>query len=250
MQIGSWQIWPFTLRVSLGVALALLWLWISTSRRHNVDRWQMVRVTWLVALGALLMGRFGYVLEQRAYFSNRPGDIIALREVGGLHGAGAWIGGLLALGIDQQLTKPRRRMLPLLMPAALLIAAGAWWGCVDAGCAWGQVAFNAPGWAQWLVVEAPDLYHTIKPRYAVQHIAALSALVMSGLAILRPQSGLLFGAGYMLSAAGLTVLRADPVPTISGYRLDSLTHLILALIFVGLHIWYKRTTEQKREDLL
>jgi prolipoprotein diacylglyceryltransferase len=243
MQIGSWQIWPFTLRLGLGTTLALLWLWIVASRRNNVHRWQMVSVTWLVALGALLIGRFGYVIEQRAYFSNRPGDIIALREVGGLHGTGAWIGGLLAFGIDLLRTKQTKRMLPLFMPAALLISAGAWWGCADAGCAWGRPALTAPGWAQWLIVEAPDLYHTIKPRYAVQPIAALSALLMSGLAILWPQSGLLFGAGYMLSVVGLTVLRADPAPTISGYRLDSLTHLILALIFIGLHLWYKRTTE-------
>jgi len=234
MQIGSWQIWPYTQRIVAGVALALLWIWMMGPRR-GFDRRRLIGLVWLLALGALLGGRLGYVLENVRYFTDRPGDVVAVRQIGGLHGAGAWFGGAFALIVWSRLRgEALFSLLQLILPAALLVAAGAWWGCADAGCAWGQEALSAPSALRWLVVDAPDLYHTVKPRYAVQLIAALVALLMAGLAMLFPGRSYLFVAGYLLGAAGLGLLRADPAVMIWGYRLDGWMRLALTIFLMGL----------------
>jgi prolipoprotein diacylglyceryltransferase len=235
MQIGSWQIRPYTQRVVVGVVFALLWVWIMGPRR-GFDRRRLIGLVWMLALGTLLIGRLGYVLENVHYFTDRPDDIVAVRQIGGLHGTGTWLGGALVLVMWAYFRgEAPFPLLRLMLPAALLVAAGAWWGCADAGCAWGQEALNAPSALQWLVVRAPDLYHTVRPRYVVQLLATLLALLMAGPAMLLPARSYLFGAGYGLGIAGLGLLRADPAVIIWGYRLDGWMHVGLAVCLIGLY---------------
>ncbi len=211
--------------------------------RRGLDRRRMIGLVWILAAGALLGGRLGYVLEHVSYFAARPGEILAIRQTGGLHGIGAWIGGALAFFMHTRWTSATwRPLLRLVVPAGLLVAAGAWWGCADAGCAWGREAPNAPLALRWLVVGAPDLYHVFRPRYAVQGIAALLALLMGGLAMLFPRRSCLFIAGYMLGLAALISLRADPALMLAGHRLDGWTHLVCAIGSIGLYIMGQRLT--------
>ncbi len=248
MQIGPWRIWPYTVRLVAGVVAALLWLWFMAPRRPG-DRRRLTSLIWILAAGALLGARLGYVAEHAQYFIARPGDILALRDVGGLHGTGAWLGGLIALGLwirstGETATPP----VQLLIPATLLVAAGAWWGCADAGCAWGKNALTAPSAWHGLVADAPDLYHTVRPRYAVQWIAAVLALGMGVLSMLLPRFGYLFSAGYMLGVAGLSVLRADPAIMVGEYRLDGWLHVALASILLWFQIrGLKLATSDTRE---
>lgn len=236
MQIGTWHIWPYTQRIVAGVIIALSWVWIMGPKR-GFDRRRLIGLVWMLAVGALLGGRLGYVIEHVRYFTERSGDIVTLRQTGGLHGVGAWLGGALALTIWSHFWGDALfPLLRLMLPATLLVAAGAWWACANAGCAWGQEALNAPTALRWLVMDMPDLYHMVRPRYPVQLIAALAALLMAGLAMLYPAHSYLFGAGYMLGVAGVSLLRADPVMMIGGYRLEGWMHLGLALWLMGLYV--------------
>ncbi|MGC9399779.1 MAG: prolipoprotein diacylglyceryl transferase family protein [Anaerolineae bacterium] len=231
MYIGPWRIWPYTWRVGAGLALALLWLW-GAAPSYGLERRRLTVTLWLLALGALAGGRLGYTLEHLRYFRARPEEVLAFRQTGGFHGVGVWVGGGLVLAATLGRRSSERKVwktLSWLTPAALLVAAGAWWGCADAGCAWGREVLTTPDWLRWAIVRLPDLYHTIRPRYPVQMAAALSALLAAGLAALYPRFALLCGAGYMLSVAALGVLRADTAPIIGGVRLDSWLHLWLAL---------------------
>jgi hypothetical protein len=78
------------------------------------------------------------------------------------------------------------------------------------------------------VVEAPDIYHVVAPRYAVQGLGAVWALVMAILAVgWRPRSGVAL-ALYFAGSAGLTFLRDDLVPRMGTLRSDFVLDLALA----------------------
>lgn len=230
---------PYAARLALGVSLGLFWLWILGPRR-GFSRHYLTPLLWSVALGALLGGRLGYLFLHPPYFTRHPLDALALREVGGLAGWGAWLGGssaavahALRRGYDPTAT------LGILAPAALLVAAGGWWGCADAGCAWGREAFTAPPRWRWLVMEGSDLYHTFAPRYAVQRAEAVVALGAAALASSGRRAAFLAVAAYMATSALLTLLRGDGVPALHGWRLDALSHILLATLSVvgGLISW-------------
>ncbi len=226
--IMHWGIPRYTLRLVGGVLGGIIWLW-ATAPRAGYQRDQLPGLLWLVSGGAILMGRLGYVVGQWPYFTQNPAAILALRRVGGLHGGSAWVGGLMVTGIwAQYMRRTWFDVVCFLAPAALLMATGAWWGCLDVGCAWGREV--VPGTSLWPVVEAPDIYHIVLPRYAVQYLGMGSALLSAILAAWAPPCGALVLSLYLALDAGLTQLRADPVPRIGPYRVDLLLSLTLALI--------------------
>lgn len=279
MQIGPWWVPPYTLRIALGILSGLCWLgltsikdrllpslstaqeptrkvliknlaklnsFISAPPSPRWTSWMTLTFVWIISTAALTMGRLGYVVGNWPYFSQSPSSMIQLRRVGGLHGGSAWMGGILAAGLW---ARTQRRFasdtVAHLAPLALLTAAGAWWGCADVGCAWGQEAWQGLTKVQRLIiVEAPDLYHTMAPRYAVQNLGLIWALAMALCAMLIPQCGALAVAAYLLGEAALTQLRGDPVPMLGSYRVDLLLSLSLALI-VWIMQWYRWYTLKK-----
>lgn len=236
MQIGPWFIPNYTLRLLAGLSLGVVWLWIAAHRR-GIRSEQVATLLWAAALGALLGGRIGYVARYAVYFAQQPRDALLLWRVGGLDGPGAWVGGLTLTALWAWRARcPLRHTAALLMPAALWLSAGAWWGCFDVGCAWGrEVTGTVPAWQRWLVLEAPDLYRAMAPRYAVQLLAAGSGAMLAVLAALRLDHSLVIGALYLAGMAALTALRADPVPRLGDLRLDAALYGILALLFVALY---------------
>lgn len=232
----------YTLRVAAGALIAGLWLW-QQSPRAGFDR-RTLRF-WIcgVAVGALIGGRVGYTLSNVTYFAQQPALLVRLDRVGGLHGGGAMIGALLVVGLWSAMARrPVSMLVSFLSPAVLLVAAGAWWGCMDAGCAWGRETFAADG-ARWLTAPLPDIYRTVTPRYAVQPLGAVWALLMALAAVALGKRGGLALALYWFGSAGLTLWRADPVPRIgtpilgapilgamaTGIRLDTLLDLVVAI---------------------
>jgi hypothetical protein len=140
------------------------------------------------------------------------------------------IGVLLVAGLWAAVKRhPMVAVVSFLSPAVLFVVAGAWWGCIDAGCAWGRETLAAAGGAQWLVALLPDIYQTMTLRYAVQAIGAVWALTLVLLAVALGKHGGLALALYWFGSAGLTLLRADPVPRWGTMRLDTGLDLALAI---------------------
>ncbi len=236
MNIGSWTIPGYTLRISCASLVGLFWVWVMAPRR-GYTRAQLIGALWATASGALLVGRGGYALTNAAYFAQRPLDLFRWRQVGGLEGLGAWLGGLIAARLWVHWRGGEwEELLRLLAPAALLVRAGGWWGCAAAGCAWGREALSAPAWLQWAIVEAPDLYQTSAPRYAVQLAGTSWALCGAGLAMLLNRYSAAWLALYMGGAALLTYFQAPPAHLVGQYRLDFLFDLALMISFLYLQM--------------
>ena len=232
MRIGSWLVTTYTLRSSFAVLAGLCWVWLMAPR-HGYRRNQLIGALWATAGGAFLGGRIGYALLNLDYFVSHPWEIFLWRAVGGLTGSAAWVGALVGVWLWSRGPGANCfQLLRLLAPAALLITAGTWWGCAAAGCAWGLEASTAPAWLSWAVVEAPDLYQTSAPRYAVQLLGAGWALFGVGLTLLWNHYSAFWLALYMAGAALLTYLQANPMPSVGRYRLDFLTALLLMLFFL------------------
>ncbi|MFP4395160.1 MAG: prolipoprotein diacylglyceryl transferase family protein, partial [Anaerolineales bacterium] len=233
---------PYTRKIAGGAAIALFWLWASAPRRGIPRRAVLIGV-WAITLAALIGGRAGYLLENQAYFRQHPGAAFDLHRTGGMHGHGAWIGGLIALAIWCRVTARGWHLGSDLFAApALLVAASAWWACAQAKCAWGRALWQAPPLVRWLIVELPDPYHAIEPRFAVQYIGAAwaASLALAGLVMRKRERWLL--PIYFAGAAALSLLRADPAPIwpISPigptWRSDTLLSLLLALLLLGINL--------------
>lgn len=230
MQIETWFIPKYTMRVVGGLLAAVTWLWIA-GIREGIPLRQLSTLLWMALLGVVLGSRCGYIAQHLEYFTQNPGDALLLWRVGGMDGPGGWIGGLAASALWIWHSRyPARRIARLLVPAALLLSAGAWWGCSDAGCAWGrEVATTLPEWQRWLVYQAPDLYRTFAPRYAVQYLAMAMALTLTAAAVIWRRHDTGFLAMYLAGLTGLTLLRADPVPLLGSVRLDTVFYGVLAV---------------------
>ena len=244
----------YTLKVTAGALVAGAWVW-QRAPHAGFDR-RTLRF-WIcgVAVAALIGGRVGYALGNVAYFAQNPALLLRLDRVGGLHGGGAMLGALLVAGLWAITT--RRAMAAIvsfLSPAALFVAAGAWWGCMDAGCAWGRERLAVDS-ARWFTALLPDVYQTLTLRYAVQPTGTVWALTLALLAIALGKRGSLALALYWLGSAGLTLLRADPAPKIGvpifgapaiGIRLDTVLDLALAIGIMILPLMTLKGTHRGR----
>lgn len=247
MQIGAWFIPTYTVRVTGSLIPGVLWVWWAGLRQGLSPR-RIATLLWVAALGTLLGGRSLYVVQHAAYFAQQPGDSLQLWRVGGLSGPGAWIGGAVAVALWARYAGfSWFHAYGLLTPAALALSAGAWWGCFDVGCSWGrEVAGTVPAWQRWLVVEAPDLYRTLTPRYAVQWLAAGTGALLALAAAWRPKFwGPVVGL-YLALLALLTFLRGDPVLMVGGLRLDMLLYGGLAGSAVISACLFLRTSRTSR----
>jgi prolipoprotein diacylglyceryltransferase len=242
MRVGFWWISVYTLKVIAGTLVAGLWLW-QRAPCIGFDRRTMRPWILGVALAALIAGRAGYALDNTTYFAQHPALLLRLDCVGGLHGGSAMIGALLIAGLWAVVKHyPESTVVSFLSPAALFVAAGAWWGCIDAGCAWGRETLAAVGGTRWFAALLPDIYQTVTLRYAVQPMGAVWALLLALLAMALGKYGGLALALYWLGSAGLTLLRADPVPRWGDVRLDTVLDLALAIAITGLTLYKTKGT--------
>ncbi|MGC9347524.1 MAG: prolipoprotein diacylglyceryl transferase family protein [Anaerolineae bacterium] len=253
MRIGPWWIDAFTLRVLGATVTALMWLKWEASRREAIREPHLGRWLLAIAIGALLLGRAGYVGIHADYFWQNPQDVLDVREIGGINGTSALLGGLIVVTVWASIGQRRFwSLLSLLAPAALWIGAGAWWACQKTGCAWGKTVSAVGNHPTWFAVEAPDLYQMVEPRYPVRIVGIGWAATMAGLAWALGKDGAWALALYMAGAAGLTLLRGDAVPMIGGVRSDTAAQgtLAVALICYGcLRGWRIARTTGDKPDL-
>ncbi len=217
----------FTLRIVLGVALALLWMrW--TAARHGFTEGEAWALAGWVAAGALIGGRLAFLLLHADYFRHNPLASFALRDAPGLGGEGAWSGALLATWLwSRRAGHALHAVLTFLAPALLFVAAGGWWACAEVGCGWGAEALRVPAWQRPFVRDAPDLYHTVMPRYAVQWLKA-GGMALLALVAMRPRRALVALALALLWSALLTGWQGDPQPRWGTLRPDAALDLLLA----------------------
>ncbi len=210
MHVGSLWIQPYTLRLVAGIIPALCWIWWQGPQRGFV-RQSLVAWLWMIVCAALLAGRLGYVVDNRAYFIAHPYDVLRFHTVGGFHGTATWAGGLVVVWTWSRRSRHTfRELTDLLAPGALWAAAGAWWACAGVGCGAGREALQGAPALRWLVVDAPDLYYIVAPRYAVQIVAALGCLVLAVAATVShwvPGKGWLFLCAYFVGSCTLIFLR-------------------------------------------
>jgi prolipoprotein diacylglyceryltransferase len=234
MRIGFWWFDLYTLRILGATVMATAWLYRQATRRATADAQHLGWWLLLVAACALFLGRAGYIAEHRDYFLQNPRSIAQLRGTPGLQGFGALVGGILGAAIWAGVTHRRLwDLMSLLTPAGLWIAAGAWWGCWDAGCAAGKVVTPGQPAFSWLAMEAPDLYRDIAPRYPVQLMHMAWAALAAGLGwTLGEKAGVALSL-YLAGTAGLTWLRGDPAAQVGALRLDTVVRGTTALLLAG-----------------
>jgi hypothetical protein len=236
MQLGPWWVDIYTARLVGACTLAALWLGMSAPQQGIATPEFLIGI-WTLALIGVVAGRAGYVWIHRDYFAQHPSDVVTLGSVGGLNGATAWGGGLLVAALwSRRRGRNLKRLMSWLAPAFLLVAAGAWWGCMHTGCAWGREIRRPSPWLQWMVAESPDLMRSIRPRYTVRAVGLIAALLTAGGALALGKDGAYALVLYLIVEIGLTLLRGNPVPTIGSVRIDTLALALWAALILRLAV--------------
>jgi len=206
-------------------------------QRRGLETRTGLDILLVAGVGALLLGRAGYVGIQHDYYIEHQHAVEALRVWrGGLLWDTALVGAVAGSALvcafrDVGLL----RVLDLLAPAGALLAVSAWLACLAVGCAWGIETSPGQGLLWSLSMDLPDLYGIRQPRVAVQLLGtAWSASVLGLLLLVHGRvrkHGVLFCIWLLLHGLGTLVLgflRGDPVPMVAGWRVDQLADGALA----------------------
>lgn len=221
----------------LYIALALLVAGALTLYRRPRDA--SIGATLDVLLGAVLLGwagaRVEYVLLNRALFTSWA-DVWTMRT-GGLDWHGAVIGGLLGLWIAARVRRvPFGPLLTTLTPALPLIAFAAWRAAGRIGLAYGAEVATLADYPAWLVVEGPDIFGVMAPRYDTWAFGAGLAWVLwlwTAWRVWRPSDAAHFWRVLTVFSAGMFAvgfLRGDVAPVWGGLRADGWLDLVLFVV--------------------
>jgi phosphatidylglycerol:prolipoprotein diacylglycerol transferase len=218
--------------LGLGAALGLFRI-----SRQRSGQW--LDAALLALLFCLFGARLGYAVERLDYFSAHPAEVLAVYQ-GGLSGGGAvfgWLFGLLvAAGVHKE---PVLRLADWLYPLIPPLVIAGYLALWQAGAVYGP-ALSAGSWGG---IPTADESGQIAQRWPIQLIAALALLVFYWLlevliTVPRPAGWLssLAAAWFLAVNLVISLLRADPVPTVKGLslRVDILENLIFLALFLGL----------------
>ncbi|GAB4550781.1 MAG: prolipoprotein diacylglyceryl transferase [Anaerolineae bacterium] len=231
----------FTFWIGLGVLLlfALLLRPIREQRLAHLD----VLIGTLVV--GVLGGRFGHVLIHWDYFSANTSEILALPS-GGFDWHLALFGALLGGWVTARLRRVNFNM--LLERAALylpLLAACIWIACAESTAAYGAEVRTLADFPSWQVLEAPDIYGVIAPRYNLPAFGLAFSIGLFGLMLIIQWQKRLLSAHFwlfvLLYAAFMALiaeLRGEPVPFWFGLRADFVMDVLVAGIAALLLLIY------------
>jgi prolipoprotein diacylglyceryltransferase len=224
----------YAIIVGIGAVAGLAWV---ARRAPHLQETAWVTAGLWVLLGALAGARAAFVAANWLYFRSHWVEALQV-WLGGLFWPGALVGALAVLALLRLLGRvPASYLAEGLLPLALMVVIAGWLGCWQAGCAYGQAAPAA-----WWALPAPDEWGQWARRVPLQPAGAVLTLGWFGLVegacarLRRPglAAGLaLFGLSLIL--LGLSLLRADPLPVLRGWKLDTWAALgALALAFIGI----------------
>jgi phosphatidylglycerol---prolipoprotein diacylglyceryl transferase len=222
---GTFTMNTYTLLVALGIlsgAGVALW-----RLRERVKLGAVMDCLIAGLIGGVICARLFHIALNWPYFTDHTAEITHLRA-GGLSWHGAVIGTLLLIVIGAKIRRISFSLLvESLTPALALIAFFAWWGCGAAKCAYGAEVTNLADYPAWLVLEAPDIFNIIAPRYRTQALGMMFALFLLILSAILGWRGWLAGGRFWLMLALLSLgmfflgfLRGDEALIRRGLRAD------------------------------
>jgi prolipoprotein diacylglyceryltransferase len=202
--------------IGLGATFGLAWTAALAPQKHRAGK--IDHGLW-VLFGALLVGRLLHVGLAWSYYSERLLDIPQI-WLGGLSGAGALAGGLLALGLLAFFTRQNLGVLADgYTPLAAALVTSAWLAC------WADGAVYGAETTAWWGLPARDEWGELLRRQPVQMAAAGLTLALFWFLDRRrndlKQPGqkaslALFGLGLLILATSFW--RVDVSPVWSGLR--------------------------------
>jgi phosphatidylglycerol:prolipoprotein diacylglycerol transferase len=236
--VGNWSISTYTVLLDLGLILGLVLAYREGQRLYGAGERAFDLSLWAV-VGGVLGGRIGYVLVNWSAFAEDWVRALYLWE-GGLSFHGAFLGGLLVMGIFSVILPRTEKPLSFaaladtITPALALGIAFGWAACLMGGCAYGAVG---EGWGHALL---PDIYGIEAYRFATQAVGlGFALLLFAGVWLLRgywPFEGAGFLMYTLLYFAGhffLEFTRGDETLYLGPWRLAQVIDVVLVLAAAG-----------------
>ncbi len=231
---GPFFLYSYTVVLGVGILVGV-GLTAHLAQQYKAANWHDA---WLVSLfGALIGGRFGFVVLHWEYFGERPLTMFQFWQ-GGLNYYGALLVGLLTLAAYCLVRKrPFLVTITLFTPAFALLSAFGWLACWLEGCAYGRLAPLSP-----LTADLPDDFGVFAVRYQTQLLGIIGSSLVFALALWlwRKQSlQLTWTTFFLLSSlrVGTGFLRGDVVPTLFNLRLDVILDGFVAILSLLLLQW-------------
>jgi phosphatidylglycerol---prolipoprotein diacylglyceryl transferase len=233
LRLGPLTLYTYTLLIDLGIAAGLGWLYLHAPE-GKAARWLDAGIA--ATVGGFVGARVLYAVVNSGYYFAHPVEVLRIWE-GGLAWAGAAFGGLAGLwfyGLNAR--EPVAPLLDALALPVALLGLLSWGGCLAGGCAYGREV--TPGQLPaWMVVNAPDLYGLVVPRFPTQEIGLVWSVIALGMVWAMRDRRWPAGAHglYALSLVALGALflgftRGDPMPLVSGVRLDVVGSALMLVV--------------------
>ena len=244
--IGKWNIPTYTILLDLGLILGLVAIYFEGKRRWGRGELTLEAGLWSV-VGGILGGRLGYVLANWSIFREDWGRVVRIWE-GGLSFHGAFLGGVLALGLFALFQRRQEGSLSfwdLADTLTLGLAVGlvfGWAAALMHGSAYGAVG---EGFGYAIL---PNLDGLEASRFATQVVGMAYGLVLFvGFWLLREYwpfpgaASLMFALVYFAGMFFLEFTRGDEAIYLGPWRLPQVVDLALVLVAAGLlmALWWR-----------
>jgi len=226
---------PYKILINAGLLVGLAFAYVI-ARRVDLEPLRAVDASLVAMCGSLVTGRAAYVAANWDYFQQYPWRAVRVWQ-GGLSWHGALVGALLAiLGYCAIRSLPIQLVLTALSPSAAVLSIFAWLACLAGNQAYGQETFATQKLLWKFSLELPDIYGTEAPRVAVQWLG-----VAWGVIVLATVTAIVFSRQWRrstfpswlalqgLGSAALSLVRADEVPMLGNWRVDTIVDLTLDL---------------------
>lgn len=243
---GRVPVYTFPLILAIGSTVG-----IFSIARRSPDKLLTARFQAMLwgLTGAAILGRIVHITVHWTYYSEHMIESAQI-WLGGISGAGALLGGLLAVAIYAVITKRNlAHLMDSLRPLLTTITVSAWLGC------WINGVFYGPQVQAWWGVPATDEWGEISLRWPLQPTVALITLLIAwGIDRIQAReqyqtpglaASLEVGAIALLFV-GAAFLRADPVPKLGLLNLNTWIALgIFIATLIALAVFIRRKPDKE-----